>query len=255
MTATLHSIYRYPVKGLSGESLDTVAVEPDRRLPFDRAYAIAHGTTAFDPENPQHLRKTYFVALMTHPRLAELQTRFDVATARLEIRRGETVVEGRLSDPADRSRVEAWLAAFIGDEGKGRLKIVDAPGHAFTDIGDAYLSIQNLASIRRFGADVGLALDPLRFRANLYLEGLPEFAERDWSAGTILRIGAATLRVDRPTIRCAAINVDPATAVVDSNLPISLRQLYGAATMGLYAAVIEGAELRPGDAVTIEPAV
>jgi len=38
--ARLESIYRYPVKGLSPESLPVVRLEAGRTLPADRKYAI-----------------------------------------------------------------------------------------------------------------------------------------------------------------------------------------------------------------------
>ena len=41
--ATIASIYRYPVKGLSPEALDRTALAPGQTVPLDRAYAIENG--------------------------------------------------------------------------------------------------------------------------------------------------------------------------------------------------------------------
>jgi hypothetical protein len=41
MAATVAAIYRYPVKGLSAERLDRVALTPGECLPHDRRFAIA----------------------------------------------------------------------------------------------------------------------------------------------------------------------------------------------------------------------
>ena len=46
------SIYRYPVKGLSPETLTSVRVEAGQTLPFDRAWAIENGPSKFDPAAP-----------------------------------------------------------------------------------------------------------------------------------------------------------------------------------------------------------
>ena len=47
------SIYRYPVKGLSAERLDRVALTVGECLPHDRRFAIALPSTSFDPARPE----------------------------------------------------------------------------------------------------------------------------------------------------------------------------------------------------------
>jgi uncharacterized protein len=60
MAATVTAIYRYPVKGLSAEKLDRVSLTPGECLPHDRRFAIALGSTLFDPKHPEWLSKTHF---------------------------------------------------------------------------------------------------------------------------------------------------------------------------------------------------
>ena len=47
------AIYRYLVKGLSAEKMDRVVLTPGECLPHDRRFAIALGSTRFDPERPE----------------------------------------------------------------------------------------------------------------------------------------------------------------------------------------------------------
>src|SRR5437764_12261310 len=77
MAATITAINRYPVKGLSAESMDRVALMPGECLPHDRRFAIAFGSTPFDPQRPEWLSKIHFIMLMRDERLAQLQTRCD----------------------------------------------------------------------------------------------------------------------------------------------------------------------------------
>jgi uncharacterized protein len=77
MTATVTAIYR-PVKGLSPEKLDQVALLPGECLPHDRRFAIALALAPFDSARPAWLAKTNFIMLMRDEELARLQTRFDV---------------------------------------------------------------------------------------------------------------------------------------------------------------------------------
>jgi uncharacterized protein len=52
------AVYRYPIKGLSAEKMDRVVLTPGECLPDDRRFAIALGSTRFDPEHPEWLPKT-----------------------------------------------------------------------------------------------------------------------------------------------------------------------------------------------------
>ncbi len=72
MRPTITAIYRYPVKGLSAEKLDRVALTPGECLPHDRRFAIALGSTLFDPERPEWLSKIHFIMLMRDEKLAQL---------------------------------------------------------------------------------------------------------------------------------------------------------------------------------------
>ena len=78
-------IYSYPVKGLSAERMDRVTLMPGECLPHDRRFAIALGSTHFDPESPEWLSKTHFIMLMRDEQLAQLHTRFDTESG--EVRR------------------------------------------------------------------------------------------------------------------------------------------------------------------------
>ena len=48
----IHSIYRYPIKGLSPEPLPRAALAPGQTIPGDRLYAIENGPSGFDPAKP-----------------------------------------------------------------------------------------------------------------------------------------------------------------------------------------------------------
>ena len=56
----IEHLYRYPVKGLTAEALEEVAVETGEMLPWDRAFALAQGDAPFDPTAPGWLQKTAF---------------------------------------------------------------------------------------------------------------------------------------------------------------------------------------------------
>ena len=85
MTIMISAINRYPVKGLSPETLGKVALVPGQCLPHDRRFAVALPSTRFDPDRPEWLSKTHFVMLMRDEKLAQLHTRFDGEIGRAHV--------------------------------------------------------------------------------------------------------------------------------------------------------------------------
>ena len=95
---------------------------------------------------------------------------------------------------------------------------------------------------------LGRPLDPLRFRANLYVDGWPAWAENDWT-GRVLKVGEVETTVFKPIVRCPAPGVDPTTAIRDLDIPAELFRLYGHVFCGIYVQVTKGGVVREGDAV------
>jgi uncharacterized protein YcbX len=244
------SLYRYPVKGLSPEPMQSVSLQPGQTVPFDRAYAIENGGGRFDPAAPRYLPKVNFLMLMRDERLASLQTKFDDATGTLTVMRdGKQVARGQLSTPLGRQLIEQFFAAYMKNELRGAPKIVHAEGHSFSDVSAKCLHIVNLASLRELEKAVGRPVDPLRFRANVYLAGLEPWSEFGWEQKQI-GLGPVRLNVFARTQRCEATNVDPSTGARDMAVPAQLTRAWGHQDFGIYAKVVAGGDLAVGDAVT-----
>lgn len=246
---TIAALNRYPVKGFSAEPLNSVEVTAGETIPFDRTYAVENGPGRFDPAAPRYLPKINFLMLMRDQRLAALETRFEEATQTLTISRdGKRVVGGQLNTPVGRQLLEQFLAAYMKGSLRGAPRIVTAPGHSFSDVPAKCLHIVNLETVRDLSRSLGRPVDPLRFRANLYIEGLPAWSEFDWVQRT-LTIGEAEVQVFARTERCDATDVNPATAERDMSIPSALRRLKGHCHLGVYAKVTTGGRISVGDAV------
>ena len=254
MEAAIRAIYRYPVKGLSAETLDRVALDVGQCLPHDRRFAIALGTTEFDPTHPRWLQKTHFIMLMRDETLARLQTRFDAASGVLTVAEGDRIVlQASLTEAEGRRRIAHFFDDFMDAAVPKPLRVVEAPGHAFGDARpkpnaatDKYVSLINLASIRDLEAKLGASVDSIRFRANVYFDGPPAWREQDWMEREIA-VGGAKLRVIAPITRCAATEVNPATAERDIPMVAELLRHYGHNLMGIYAEVVGAGEIAVGD--------
>jgi uncharacterized protein len=256
MTITIVALYRYPVKGLSADPLTRVALTPRECLPQDRRFALALAATRFDPKRPQWLPKIHFAMLMRDEQLARLHTCFDAAsglfTAECDRR---VVLRENITEPQGRRRVGAFFTDFLGAAVDGPLRVVEAPGHAFADARpkpnsstDKYVSLINLASLRALERAIAAPVARLRFRANLYFDGMPEWTELGW-LGCEIAVGAARLRIVAAITRCAATEVNPDTAERDLDIPDALQRCFGHNLMGIYAEVVSGGEIAIGDPI------
>ena len=250
MTATIQSIYRYPVKGLTPERLPRAELAPGHTLAADRRYAIENGPSGFDPAAPAYFPKQRFLMLMRNERLAALQTRYHDASHTLTImQNGREAARGDLATLQGRAAIEEFLAAYCADELNGPPKVLQADGHSFSDVAAKVVSIINLASVAAIENAVGVPVDPLRFRGNVYVSGWPAWHEFDL-VGKTIAAGPVRLKIVKRIVRCAATNVEPGTGIRDLQIPKTLMQAFGHMDCGVYAEVVTGGEIAAGDTIT-----
>jgi uncharacterized protein YcbX len=247
MTGVVTGLFRYPVKGLSPDTLDRVAVQSGGAFPFDRAWAIENGPSRFDPANPQPVPDISFLILMRDERLANLEARFAEDTQRLTLLRGgRQVASGDLSTPSGRQIIEQFIAAFMADRLRGRPKVVGGPSYYIAEGGIPCVHLINLASLREVERLMSRPVDPIRFRPNLVVDGLAPWEEFGWMDRGI-SVGPVNLKVVERTSRCAATNVEPGTGARDMDIPAMLRRELGHADFGVYATVETGGTIAIGD--------
>jgi uncharacterized protein YcbX len=250
--ATVRTIYRYPVKGLSPEPLAGTTLRPGATVVGDRSYAIENGPSGFDPARPGYLPKQRFLMLMKNERLARLDTHYDDAAHVLTIRDGGAeVARGDLRTHEGRAAIEGFFAVYSAGELRGPPKVLAAAGHSFSDVARKVVSIINLASVAAIEDMTGRPVDPLRFRGNLYVDGWPAWREFDLLGEEIAIGPLARAKVVKRIVRCAATNVEPGTGIRDLEIPATLLRHLGHADCGIYAEVTAGGAIAPGDAVDL----
>lgn len=245
------ALYCYPIKGLSAHALDRADLRPGMGFPYDRIVAVARADGAFEPERPVRVGKSNFLQLVKHERLAGLQTQLDPQTMVLQVRlrTGQQVHRADLSTQQGREATADFLAAMLEVPVPN---VVMAPGMRFTDEGETSesmmhaISLINVTSVADLAARIGAAVDPMRFRANVYVEGWPPFSELEW-VGREIALGGSRLRIVKVTERCAATEVNVRSARRDLPVPQLLKQHYGHALMGVYLQVSSAGSVRCGD--------
>ena len=175
--------------------------------------------------------------------------------ASLRSSKTERHCSARLTEPQGCRLIAEFFESFLGDAVHRPLRVVAAPGHAFADARrkpnattDQYVSLINRASIAALEDAIGVSVDPIRFRANVYFDGVTAWSEHDWINSEI-SLGGSRLRVISPITRCAATQVNPVTAKRDLDIVAALGRAFGHINMGVYAEVVAGGEIAVGDAL------
>lgn len=250
MTGRIETLYHYPIKGFTPQRVESAQLKRGGPFPGDRLFAVENGPSGFDPADPGFISKSKYAVLAQIPEVARARTIYDPAVDRLEAQApGAAALSTDLGSEAGKNAFAAWLTALLGDAARGPLRVVEGPGWRFLDDPLGHVSLINLASVRDLATRMGLELDPLRFRANLYVEGLEPWVELDW-VGKEVKLGATPARVFGPIVRCAATNVDPATALRDADVPAALHAHFGHMYCGVYLHILWQGVVRVGDEVT-----
>ncbi|MGV3562091.1 MAG: MOSC domain-containing protein [Nocardioides sp.] len=111
------------------------------------------------------------------------------------------------------------------------------------------VSLVALSTVEALAAEVGVPVDPRRFRANLVVDtGLPPRAEEAW-VGRAVRVGDTVVRPTALTTRCAVVDHHPDTGARDLRVLAALPVIGGAPVCGVDGEVVAGGVVRPGDPV------
>ena len=222
MVGTVAEIWRYPVKSMAGERLDSCSIALTG-LEADRRWALVDGTAN---RAGKLFTGTEDKQLMTyHARL-----------------RGDGV-EVVTPEGDTRHLDDAFVAAIAQTSGRP-LTLRDQTGANFDD---SPVLMVNLSTVAAFGVSAGTAVDHRRFRANLYIEGFEPEEEVRW-IGRRLRVGAAELEVVKRCERCVVITHDPDTTVTSPALLRVLTQTSDA-NMGMYCRVVRPGVVAVGDLI------
>ena len=129
-------------------------------------------------------------------------------------------------------------------------RLVRAPKCGMTDTDYPSISLINMASLAQLASTMGQDISPLRWRANLFLDGLPPWEERRWIGKTI-RVGRAELEVRAHITRCLATTASTRTGERNADTLGALQEGWGHKQFGIYAVVTKTGDLRQGDPVEV----
>ena len=285
---TVSELWRFPVKSMGGERV-SAAVVGERGVHGDRLWAVRdeeRGVITHAKRLPVLLScSARFVAepppdvgpgavtevIVAFPDGAELRSDDPAVHGRLSALVGRRVTLVPLRPASDRAHYRGAKATagdlradFAIADGEPLPDFSMMPLAKLLELGRyatppgtyfdaAALHVLTTASLAALAAQLGAAVDPRRFRANVVVEttGEPGLLEAGWTGGT-LTLGACTAAVDCPTPRCSMpTRAQPGLPAA----PEVLRTLVERAErcLGAYATVTRPDRVAVGDPVAVTP--
>lgn len=233
----VQSVRRYPVKSMAGEDLQEAFVSY-AGLVGDRVYAFV--------DESNHSSFPWLTARQAHELLL-LRPRFLQAPAPAPEADG-TGFQLQVDTPSRSFEVTSPEFKHYLQERFGRPLRLRFSERGLHDARP--LSLIGLATVEALGEEVGIRLDPRRFRANLYADWSDHrpFLE-DELVGRQLQVGEKlVLMVAKKDQRCAIITLDPDTAAAAPQVLENVARRHGGCA-GVYAVVVREGAVRPGDPI------
>lgn len=240
--ARLARIFRHPIKGIGSEPLEAVALSPEGAVAGDRRLALLH---AGGETGPGWQPRRNFLQVAAGPALARVraaQTAEGVRLGHPDL--PDLVVRSESDGPA----LADWVRPLWPEGRPAPARLVPSPAHGMTDSPDPFVSIGNLASLRALSQRAGRALDPRRFRINLWVEGWAPWEEFD-QVGRRFAIGAVPLEGRERIVRCRAPEADPETGRRDVDVCRVLENGWDHNEFGILARVLSPGSVALGDPV------
>jgi uncharacterized protein len=185
-------LWRYPVKGLRGESLRSAVVDFDG-LAGDRLFGL------FEPGSDKAVWGG------SHPKMMGWEAAWPAQCGCADAVSGEPVLyePGGAAWGADEAELPARLAETIDAEKGVEIRKVKR------DYGRILVIFE--ASVRRLSEQMGREIEAARFRPNVVVDAdLAPYAEYELERGMSIRLGDNGFTLQKPCERCVLPSWDPA---------------------------------------------
>jgi len=244
---TLAHIWRYPIKAHGFEALKSVTLATGQTMPYDRAWAVVHQRSKVD--GTKWASCGNFTRGAKIPALMAIKAVLDSESQTITLSHPDLQPISFLPD-SDSDKFINWLQPIMPEGTIAPSHIVRAQTRGMTDTDFASISLNNLATNHAVGEKLGMDLSPLRWRGNLWFDGLEPWEEFDW-VGERIRIGAVEIDIKERIGRCMATTANPQTGLRDAQTLEALKDNWGHAQFGVYGVVAKCGQLEIGDEIEV----
>lgn len=281
-------LYSYPIKFLKGQAETAVTLKTQRAFPNDRLWEFLqtinpttdHATATHPP--------TYSYRALNDRRLLLLQPTFHAASGLLTLWHAEKkLIAANPNSILGRQKLCQTVSDFLQlnpnrsitlgfsqfayqipiDQAATNQPIEQDNQNPIIKIRGAYkkqeISIINLATIQALAqAQKNLnpeldpifdsPLNPMRFRGNIYIDGIMPRQEEDWLGKEFHTQSGLVIKLVEKTERCAQTEINPATGKSDYPVLKTMIKSWRHLKLGLYGLVLQDGTLKIGDEFWLE---
>nr|WP_233129798.1 MOSC domain-containing protein [Domibacillus epiphyticus] len=267
-TATIASLWRYPVKSMMGEEINACDLT-EKGLLGDRAYGIIDQSTGklANAKNPLKWPDMFqYRAAFTEPP----ESSKPMPPVRITFPDGENLLStdadqndkltksfGRKVQLGTPSSQDIQFKGYIPEdikelENPGTIFTRNSPQDTFFDIAMVHIiTTSTIDALRKLIPES--RIEPRRFRPNIMIH-VPDaegFIENGW-VGKVLTIGGGVqLKILQPTPRCVMTTLAQGDLPKDPNVLKSIVK-NNAGSFGVYASVVKTGEIRTGDSIHLQ---
>ena len=257
MEILIKHIHYCPVKSLSFQSIKSCNIKKGLGMENDRIFAFSRGIdlekSKIIEKNPNERKLNNFLTLKNTPVLNKYN--FIYNSNKLTLTRLDKEL---ISISPNKIDERIMLSNKLVQLEKSLIKPINLLQNTefpFFDTSSSNkifnsMSLINLNSIKDFEKEINEKIEPQRFRANFYIEGVDAWKERSW-IDKIIKINNVSFKIEKNIPRCVAINLKPKTDDNSLDLLKSLKKNYDHFDMGLYLTAINDGRVNVGDKVEL----
>lgn len=247
MTGSLAHIWRHPIKAHGVEALKSVALIAGQTMPWDRTWAVPHEQAQLDGLEWVHC--TNFSRGAKAPSLMAISATLDEVAKTITLTHPDLPPITFAPDTESKAFLN-WVRPIMPANRAASAGIIRAAKQGMTDTTFPSISLNNLATNRVVGEKLGVDLSPLRWRGNLWFDGLEPWEEFDW-VGRRVRIGTAEIDIKERITRCMATTVNPKTGQRDAATLDTLQENWGHKQFGVYGVIVTSGKIAKGDRIEV----
>ena len=249
MRCIIKSINYCPVKSLSFQSLNSSKIKKNLGMPNDRVFAFSRGVdlekARLIEKNPNERKLNNFLTLKNSPVLNKYNFIYknDKLTFTYQDKELLSISPSKIEERDLLSKKLIEMENSLVNP-TYLLKNSEFPFYDTTHSNNLFNSISliNLNSIKDFENKISKEVESQRFRANIYVDGIGAWEERNW-VNQIIKINNIDFKVEKNIPRCVAINIKPNTDDNTFNLLQSLKKNFNHFDMGIYLTALNDGEI------------
>jgi len=257
MEILIKHIHYCPVKSLSFQSIKSCNIKKGLGMENDRIFAFSRGMdlekSKIIEKNPNDRKLNNFLTLKNTPVLNKYNFIYNSNKLTLTRFHKELItispnnIEERILLSNKLMELEKSLMKPINLLQNTEFPFFDT-SHSNKIFNS--MSLINLNSIKDFEKKITEKIEPQRFRANFYIDGIDAWEERNW-IDKIITINNVSFKVEKNIPRCVAINLKPNTDDNKLNLLNSLKKNFNHYDMGIYLTSLSDGEVNAGDKINL----